>query len=144
MINYPLEFDIQAQGKSGIQTVWSSGAAHGVSAKCAIPPEFAGPGGGFSPEDLYAMAIGNCFIATFKVIAEKSNFIFDEILVHAHLTVDRNEAGFPWMAKVHNHVILKGGSDVDRGKRLLEKTSKQCLVGNSVRTPITYEFELRS
>ena len=33
-----------------------------------IPSEFEGPGGGYSPEDFYALALLNCFGATFKVI----------------------------------------------------------------------------
>ena len=74
MVKYPMSFKAQAHSPAGIQSPWSS-KAEAMPEKpltLAIPPEFEGPGGGFSPEDLYLLALENCFVATFKVFAEKS------------------------------------------------------------------------
>lgn len=106
----------------------------------AIPPEFEGPGGGFSPEDLYAMALSNCFVATFKVIAERSRVTFGEIRTRSRLIVDRDEAGRPWMSKLELQIEVTEAKDVDRMRRLLEKTSGQCMILNSVKTEIVFDF----
>src|SRR5690606_21420737 len=97
MKQYPLVFEVSAESNSGIQSLWESTAPGNKSITMSIPPEFDGPGGGFSPEDLYAMALQNCFLATFKVIAEKSNLLFQRIQIQTSLSVDRNENGKPWM-----------------------------------------------
>jgi organic hydroperoxide reductase OsmC/OhrA len=107
----------------------------------AIPKEFGGPDSGFSPEDLFALAAANCFIATFKVVAERSRLEFRELQVEALLTVDRGPDGAPWMSDLLLRVRLEGASDQERGLRLLEKTSKSCLVLNSLKTRVEFSFE---
>jgi len=145
MIHYPLTFKVSANAPSGIQNSWitrapSVGGAGGDSVVMAIPPEFEGPGGGYSPEDIYAFALMNCFIATFKVIAEKSKLPFEGLQTSGTLTVDRNESGVPWMKAFHLRVELSGAPDVERAKRLLEKTSQSCMILNSVKTEKSFEF----
>ena len=139
MLTYPMQFNASATGASGIATTWQTEAG-GKSLTAAIPPEFSGPGGGFSPEDFFALALQNCFVATFKVIAEKSRLSFSRIEVQSRLTVDRDENGRPWMAAFHLAVKVSGASSVDNARRLLQKTSESCLVLNSVKTAKTFEF----
>ncbi|MBU6153152.1 MAG: OsmC family protein [Bdellovibrionales bacterium] len=141
MIHYPLSFKVSSSATQGIQASWSTRAdAMPEPVLMAIPPEFEGPGGGFSPEDIYAFALMNCFIATFKVIAEKSKLEYKTLHTEATLTVDRNESGVPWMKALHLKVELGGAQDQDRTKRLLEKTSQSCMILNSVKTEKTFEF----
>ena len=109
---------------------------------CAIPPEFQGPGGGASPEDLYALALANCFVATFKVFAEKSSAGFVSLLADGCLTLDRDEKGVPWMSRFHLKLRIEGAADAARIRTLLEKTSRSCMILNSVRTEKTFEFEV--
>ena len=143
MKHYPLHFDVSAEGLSGIQTAWNANVMNSnASIAVAIPPEFDGPGGGFSPEDLYAFALQNCFIATFKVFAEKSRLVFAQFKVHARLDVDRNEKGAPWMARIHFDVKLSGVQQKDNALRILEKTSQSCMILNSVNTSKSFHFEI--
>lgn len=145
MIRYPLPFKVSAQGPSGIQNLWETKVPHLDDVyKVSIPPEFDGPGGGLSPEDLYAMALQNCFIATFKVFAEKSKLSFSGIRAETQLLVDRNESGVPWMAKVHLNIFLRGVSQTSLAERLLEKTSQSCMILNSVKTEKTFEYHIES
>ena len=108
----------------------------------AIPPEFEGPGGGYSPEDIYAFALMNCFIATFKVISEKSKLSYQGIQASGTLTVDRNETGVPWMKEFSLKVEITGAEDPERTRRLLEKTSQSCMILNSVKTGKSFEFRV--
>lgn len=143
MKNYPLSFLVSAESASGIQKSWTAKAStFSTPLIMAIPPEFDGPGGGLSPEDLYAFALQNCFIATFKVFAEKSRLQFDAIFVDAKLDVDRNEKGAPWMAKIHLKIRLSGVQQKENAHRLLEKASQSCMILNSVNTQKSFEFEL--
>jgi osmotically inducible protein OsmC len=145
MIHYPQHYHVRSSSPAGIQTTWNTrteGGGHQGELICAIPPEFQGPGGGASPEDLYAMALANCFVATFKVFAEKSSVTFDGIGVEGELTVDRDEKGVPWMAKFHLFAKVSGASDAARVKTLLEKTSRSCLILNSVKTEKTFDFQV--
>jgi len=143
MIQYPMTFKVSSEAKSGIAQNWQT-QAESVNGSIAmsIPPEFSGPGGGYSPEDLYAAALTNCFVATFKVFAEKSRIGFENLTVNAALIVDRNESGVPWMKAVHLRVNLAGASDIDRARHLLEKTSQSCMILNSVKTEKVFEFQV--
>ena len=143
MIKYPMSFNASAESAQGIQTPWES-KAHSQSQgiRMSIPPEFEGPGNGFSPEDLYAMALQNCFIATFKVFAEKSKLVYTNLAVQTELVVDRNESGRPWMARCVMKVRLEGCSQAESAKRILERTSENCMILNSVKTEKVFEFDI--
>lgn len=149
MKTYPMQFLVSGSSSSGTQSNWTSSAntPNGPlkdEITLAIPPEFDGPGNGYSPEDLYALALQNCFIATFKVFAEKSRLNYKNIEAQSILTLDRNEKGQPWMAKIHIHISLKGAEQVENARRLLEKVSNSCMILNSVQTQKTFEFEIES
>lgn len=142
MMNYPMKFAVKAAGPAGIQAAWQTQAQnfdHVIPV--SIPPEFEGPGTGLSPEDLYAMALQNCFIATFKVFAEKSKLQYNSINIESVLEVDRDEKGRPWMARIHMQITLAGVSQQENAKRILEKTSQSCMILNSVNTQKTFQFD---
>jgi uncharacterized OsmC-like protein len=146
MIQYPLDFKVSTKSGALTSSRWSSevsSPAGKLISTVAIPPEFDGPGGGYSPEDFYALALLNCFVATFKVIAEKSRLHFESIEGDGVLQVDRNESGFPWMKSFQMKFTLLGALDLERAKRLLEKTSQSCLILNSVKTEKIFQFEVR-
>lgn len=147
MIQYPLSFKVSSKATAPIAEAWTSSyfpVGHNPeTASVAIPPEFEGPGGGYSPEDFYALALLNCFVATFKVIAEKSKITYESLFAEGTLTVDRGEGGAPWMSGFHLKVTVQAPSNPERIQRLLEKTSQSCLILNSVKTVKTFEFEIQ-
>jgi len=144
MITYPMSFFTTASSKSGTSTLWTTNAkTESKIITMAIPPEFAGPGQGNSPEDLYAMALQNCFIATFKVFAEKSKLNYESIQVESELIVDRDDKGRPWMSKVKLNITLESPQNIDNAKRILEKTSQNCMILNSVKTDKEFHFVIR-
>jgi uncharacterized OsmC-like protein len=144
MIQYPLTFSARSELSSGISSPWRTSVPHlGVGLVTAVPIEFEGPGGGYSPEDFYALALLNCFGATFTVIAERSRLTYETLSLHGVLTVDRDAAGSPWMKHFVLSAVLKSPSDRERATRLLEKTSQSCLILNSVKTEKEFRFEIR-
>lgn len=143
MLKFPLKFTIQSESPAGMQSAWTTKAnSFDRDIPVAIPPDFDGPGTGLSPEDLYAMALQNCFIATFKVFAEKSKLQYEAIRVISVLEVDRDEKGRPWMARLDMKVILKGSLQKETAQRILERTSQSCMVLNSVNTQKNFHFEV--
>jgi organic hydroperoxide reductase OsmC/OhrA len=142
LIQYPIHFSTQATTPGGIQTSWPVRSAE-CEMQLAIPTEFEGPGGALSPEDLFAQALTNCFIATFKVLAEKSRVNFEKLDVSGRLTVERDEAKRPVMKAFHFVIELVAPSDADRAKRLVDKALESGFILNSVKTEITHEVVVR-
>lgn len=149
MKSYPMQFSVVGQSTYGTQSNWTSssiGNKNQTSKEIpiAIPPEFDGPGDGYSPEDLYALALQNCFIATFKVFAEKSKLKYTAIEANSVLTLDRDQNGKPWMALFHLQIILKGVEHIGNARRILDKVSSNCMILNSVQTQKTFDFKIES
>ncbi len=137
----PLLFKAQSQAAAGIQTIWNV-ESYGHQAACAVPPEFGGPGGGFSPEDLFAQALTNCLVATFKVYAENSNLVFSNIHVQTHLTVAMNENKKITMQKCHFEINLHQTNQPEKAELLIKKAFESGFILNSVKTELSYELQL--
>lgn len=147
MVQYPIQFHVSAKSEEGVDKAWRTGTEHTDRyTDAAIPPEFRGPGGGFSPEDLYALSLVNCYVATFKVLARGGQLDYEAIDVTGVLTVDRNEAGTPWMSKMEYRVDLRlpAGGDRAHAEQLLRRTAKNCLIHNSVRTQHLFDYHVNA
>jgi organic hydroperoxide reductase OsmC/OhrA len=142
MYKFPMIFPVSTSTSKGIESTWTTATTTSTDLTCAIPPEFNGPGGGYSPEDFYALALANCFIATFKVFAQNSKLEFKKLNIKAELAVDRNEKGFPWMARMNFQVHLEGTENKELAQRVLDKTRQGCLILNSVNTEKHFEFHI--
>ena len=136
-----MTFNVDAETSEGIQSLWTTKSKEGAIT-CAIPPEFEGPGGGQSPEELFSLALLNCFFATFKVFAEKSKLAYRSLRASGILTVDKNEQGQPCMKHFSIKVTLEADADRERCMRILEKTSKSCMILNSVVTTKEFTFSI--
>lgn len=143
MIRFPMKFEVEATASSGIEGQWTARADKLPPIMSAIPPEFNGPGGGYSPEDLFAIAIVNCLIATFKVYCEKSKATFQEIRSKAEVTVDKNpaESNF-YMSHIEVFLTVTGASNVETVKKLLEGAIKDCAVSNSVKSGKSFHVDV--
>ncbi len=140
-MEFPIEFYTRLESDAGIQAQWSCWSGNSETA-VAIPPEFAGPGGGLSPEDLFNQALINCFVGTFKVYAEKSKVSFDKLLAQSKLVVAPDEQGRPVMKRLEVRVQIQNPSHPDRALRLAQKASESGFILNSVHTECHFEFEL--
>lgn len=139
MNQYPILFKAEAQAECGIQTSWTINS-YSKETSCAIPPEFNGPGNGFSPEDLFAQALTNCLIGTFKVYAENSKLTFDQIRIQTALSVDTNDSRKVVMKKCHLKIQLVNPSNIDKGQLLIKKSFESGFILNSVKTELTYNL----
>jgi organic hydroperoxide reductase OsmC/OhrA len=139
MFKLPLEFESSASASGEMSKPWHIQSGD-QSANCSVPPEFGGPGGGFSPEDLYLQALINCFVGTFKVYAKGSRINFSRLDVTANLTVDKDAAGAVRMQRCHLYINVLGAEKPDRIKVLVEKVFRDGFILNSVKTEIHYNL----
>ena len=138
---YPLQFLSETTAHSGTQSDWKTKSEFQESV-ITIPPEFHGPGGGLSPEDLFNQALTNCFVATFKVYAENSKLTFNNIVVNSKLNVDLDANGKPVMKDFYLHAKIFSPSNKEKSLLLAKKASQAGFILNSVKTNCHFEFEI--
>lgn len=141
MIQYPMEFTSETQATCGMNSLWSTKSKFKES-PISIPPEFMGPGGALSPEDLYNQALTNCFIATFKVLAENSKLVFEDLSVESKLIVDLDERKKPVMKEFFLTAFIKDPSNPDKALLLARKASESGFILNSVKTRCHFDFKV--
>lgn len=108
------------------------------------PPEFpGGHAGAWSPEHLFTAAAEACLMTTFLAIAANSKLEFKEYSSQAEGVLEKTEAGFLMTEIVlRPRVVVAAADQIDRAKRILEKSEKQCLISNSMKSRIVLEPEV--
>jgi uncharacterized OsmC-like protein len=104
------------------------------------PREFGGPGCFWSPETLLLAAVADCFTLTFRAAAQAHHLPWTRMQCTAQGIVDRKD-GPTRFTKIHLSVLLTipVATDNDRARTILEKTERNCLVANSLKSQRTLE-----
>ncbi|HMV71767.1 MAG TPA: OsmC family protein [Pseudomonadales bacterium] len=107
------------------------------------PPEFGGPEGNWSPETLFVAAVADCYVLSFRAVANASRFDWSEIDCEAVGVLDRTDEGL-WFTQIELQVKLRipAGGDAGLGTRLLEKAERNCLVSKSLRSETLLRTEV--
>lgn len=137
-----MKFEVHAAATPGTHTQWTGQTDLLPPIPSAIPPEFMGPGGGYSPEDLFALSLLNCLIATFKVYAEKSKATFSEIKGKVILTVEKVLPQGLAMTQADVFFDITGAADHEKVRKLLDSAIKDCAVSNSIKTGKTFHINI--
>ena len=99
----------------------------------APPAEFGGPGNRWSPETLLTAALVDCFILSFKGIAQLSRFDWISLKARTVGTVDRADGKMRFTQfETHAELALPEGADEERARRLLHKAESTCPISNSL------------
>lgn len=121
--------DLTVEGKPKVQ----------VSA----PPEFEGPEGIISPEDLFVAAATSCFMTTFITFTKKMRFEFKSFSCDGRGTLERVEKGFQFTKLLLKAKVEVESEDlVPKAERALELAGKYCLVSNSMKCTTDHEIEV--
>lgn len=106
----------------------------------ASPPEFGGPEGIISPEDLFVGAATACFMTTFVAFTDKMRFGFKSFSCKGTGTLERVGKGFQF-TKIHlkTTVTIESEELLYKTERALELAEKYCLVSNSMKCPTEHE-----
>ena len=129
---YPHHYQVQAVARAeGSVTIDSEHLPH---LSTAPPRQFGGPGDQWSPETLLVAAVADCLILTFRAVARASKLAWLDLECSAEGVLDRVDGASRFTeVRLHARLSLPAGGDVERGKHLLEKAEKGCLVTNSLK-----------
>lgn len=114
--------------------------ASGLDRIASQPPrEFGGPGTLWSPETLLVAAVADCYVLSFRAIAEASRYKWLDLRCTADATLDR-EGNTTRFTRVHitPQLTIPAGASESRAMRLLEKAKENCLVTNSLSAEIVF------
>jgi len=106
----------------------------------ASPPEFGGEPGLWTPEHLLIAAVGTCYVATLRAVAEASKAEFHALELAVEGTIEKQEGGFRFTNIVLRPVVtIEKEEERERMGRLLEKAEHVCLVSRSLACTIALE-----
>jgi len=141
MSHYPFHCYVEAQAQ--VEGPVTLVPADAPSLGSAPPPEFGGPGGLWSPEDLLVAASVDCFVLTFRAIARASKYTWSRLACKADGRLDHEEGITRFSSiTIHATLFIPTGCDPARGEVLLEKAEKKCLVMNSLKLTATLDAQV--
>jgi organic hydroperoxide reductase OsmC/OhrA len=107
------------------------------------PKEFDGPGDQWSPETLLTAALVDCFVLSFRAVATASKFPWTHLECHAEGKLDRIERVSQFTHfLVRAKLTVPAGTDIERAKKLLEKSEQVCLISASLKGEKHLELEV--
>ena len=117
----------------------------GESLPLAVPPEFNGPGGATSPEELLTSAVCACYSITLGIVAENRKLPIESMAVEATGKVEQNGASFVYKSIVIRPRIKLGAGATEaheeQARDLAMKADHYCIVTNAVRDKVTVTVE---
>ncbi|MFW9960508.1 MAG: OsmC family protein [Candidatus Thorarchaeota archaeon] len=109
----------------------------------SAPPEFDGPEGIISPEDLFVAAATSCLMTTFVTFTKKLRVEFKSFSCEGLGTLERVEKGFQFTKiLLRTKVTVESEEFIPKTERALELAGKYCLVANSMKCPTQHENEV--
>lgn len=113
------------------------------SMRSAAPTEFGGPGDRWSPETLLVGAVADCFILTFRAVAEASKFSWVSLRCDVEGTLERVDRVIQFTAfLVRASLRLPAGANEEQARRLLARAERSCLISNSLKGSSHLEIEV--
>jgi len=107
------------------------------SFEVAVPPEFKGHEGIWTPEDLFVSSVNVCLMATFLYYAETEKLIFKSYKSSCRGVLEKTGAGFMFTTiELNSHIIVGTEGDISKAKQLLEQAEKHCLISNSIKSQV--------
>jgi len=131
MQKFPHHYHASAQGlPTGTVATQSEGL---TTLDIAAPKQFDGPGDKWSPEELLVACVANCFILTFRAVANASKLEWSDLYCEAKGTLEMVGRKTQF-TEVFITASLKISSQEDEEKalQLLEKAESNCLITNSL------------
>lgn len=109
----------------------------------APPPEFRGPEGVWSPEDLLVASVNSCVMTTFLYYVSREHITLSKYESDAEGTVVFEEGSLRFQ-KIVVRPKVQVASEEDRRKAAsaLEEAERKCLVSNSLRAKVEIQPQI--
>lgn len=109
----------------------------------AIPPEFKGHPGIWSPEDLFVAAVNSCLMATFLSLAQQKKVEFLSYESEAIGILEKFEGQLIFTkVAIKPRVVVARESQREAVLATLMLAEKHCLVANSIKTKVELTPEI--
>lgn len=106
------------------------------------PPQFGGPEGFVTPQDLYVASLNTCYLTTLLGTIGSMGIRLISYESEAEGIMERKEVKgmkINDFSKITLRIKIKADAPEDQVKLLLEHTEKRCAVGNSMKNQIIVE-----
>jgi len=127
--------------KHGVEATLSSHdkPAIGIS----TPPEFKGPEGNWTPENLLVAAVESCLLFTFLSLAKSCKLEFAAYASHAEGLL---EPVFDKLViskvTVRPRIEVMTEQDAEKARRIMGQVEEQCFISNSIESDVIIEPEI--
>ena len=109
----------------------------------APPAQFGGPGNQWSPEHLLVASVADCFILTFRAVAQASKLVWSNLEASAEGVLERADRVTRFTTiTVSATLTVPAGTNIDKARQLLEKAEAACLITNSLTGKTHLEAEI--
>ena len=109
----------------------------------APPAQFGGPGNQWSPEHLLVASVADCFILTFRAVAQASKLVWNNLEASAEGVLERVDRVTRFTTiTVSATLTVPAGTNIDKARQLLEKAEAACLITNSLSGETHLEIEI--
>jgi len=106
----------------------------------STPPEFGGEANLWTPEHFLLAAVGSCYVATFRGVAEASKLEFQAIEVTVEGLIEKRDGSLRFTKIfLRPEATIYRAEDQDRALRVVEKAERVCLVARSLSSEIVME-----
>ncbi len=100
----------------------------------AAPVEFGGPGDLWSPEALLCASVADCFVLTFRALANAARVEWTRLDVRTEAVLDRVDGVTQFTRFITRATLtMPAAGDAAKAHPLLEKAEARCLVANSLK-----------
>ncbi|HBC58603.1 MAG TPA: osmotically inducible protein OsmC [Gammaproteobacteria bacterium] len=135
---HPLPHLYQVSVKTNFDGLVSISSVNLPDLTSDFPQEFNGSGQHWSPETLLCAAVADCFLLSFKAIAQASKLSWISLRCDVTGRLEKGEQGKLQFTHFELQPILTVNSEKDseRALLLLEKAEANCLISNSLKSPV--------
>jgi organic hydroperoxide reductase OsmC/OhrA len=137
---HPLPHRYRVKGKGRITGDVELTAERLTTLRSASPAEFGGPGDRWSPETFLVGAVADCFILTFRAVANASKLSWISIECDVTGTLDRVDSVTMFTHfDMTAHLVVPAEVDADQARHALEKAERNCLISSSLKTSVVLD-----
>ena len=132
MQDLPHHYFVAAEGTSAGDVLLDAPRVP-VILRSASPAEFGGPGDRWSPETLLLGAVADCFVLTFRAVAQASRLPWSFLRCEGVGTLDRVDRALQFTeVTLQVSLSVPAGVNPYQARRALEKAEQNCLITNSL------------
>ncbi len=134
-------YQTSVKWERGVEAVLSAPGKPDI--KVSSPPEFRGPEGNWSPENLFVASIETCLMLTFISLARSRKLEFTAYESRAEGLLEP-VYGKHVVSKVtvRPRITVKSEAEREKAKGIVDVMEENCFISNSVESDVTLEAEI--